>query len=82
MHLLAFEDPQHPGNSPEHHTGKPCIEKRCGNPAGTLWSPLWCRSCNVRRMLRIDAGLKGAALEGSFRGLGASARPPSSGTGQ
>lgn len=55
--LPAYADPAHPGNSAEHHTGKPCIEKDCDEPAGTAWSPFWCFGCNVKRMQRIDASL-------------------------
>lgn len=50
--LPAYADPNHPGNSPEHRTGKPCID--CGEPAGTYWGPYWCQPCNVKRMERID----------------------------
>lgn len=55
----AFEDPAHPGNSSEHYTGKPCIERGCNNPAGTHWSPYWCFRCNVRRIRRITSNLEG-----------------------
>jgi hypothetical protein len=51
--LQAFEDPFHEGNSPKHHTGKPCIEKGCEQPAGTWWSPHWCFEHNVERIKRI-----------------------------
>lgn len=57
--MKAYEDPNSPGNSPAHHTGKRCIEAGCGNPAGTAWSHLWCQSCNAARMRRIDASLRG-----------------------
>lgn len=53
----AYADPGHPGNSPKHRTGKPCIERGCENPAGTAWSPFWCQSCNAARMDRITASL-------------------------
>lgn len=56
--MLAFEDPDHPGNSAAHHTGKDCIERGCRNPAGTQWSPLWCFSCNGIRMRRISQQLE------------------------
>ena len=52
--LMPFEDPNHKGNSPEFHTGEPCIEKGCEKPAGTWWSKLWCFEHNVERMRRID----------------------------
>lgn len=51
--MHAYQDPNHPGNSATHHTGKPCHYK-CGRPAGTQWSPLLCFPCNVKRMDRID----------------------------
>lgn len=36
----------HP-NCTEGHTcqvpsGRPCVERGCTEPAGTLWGPLWC----------------------------------------
>lgn len=55
--LLPYEDPDHPGNSAEHHTGKLCVEG-CGRPAGTAWSPYWCHPCNVKRMRRISRDLE------------------------
>lgn len=53
--LIAFEDPDHPGNSPKYHTGKSCIEEGCEHPAGTAWSPYWCFEHNVERIHRISA---------------------------
>ncbi len=53
----AYEDPNHPGNSASHHTGKLCYNK-CGRPAGTRWSPLLCHLCNVVRMKRIDNSMQ------------------------
>lgn len=50
----AFEDPSDPGNGPEYHTGKPCIEAGCDRPAGTAWSPYWCFECNVKRIKRVS----------------------------
>ena len=55
--LRSFEDPNHPGNSSTHHTGKLCIEPGCGKPAGTAWGPYWCFEHNVERILRIDGQL-------------------------
>lgn len=52
--LFPFEDPKHPGNQKNYHTGKLCIEG-CGRPAGTWWSPLWCFECNVKRIKGINA---------------------------
>lgn len=56
--LPAYKDPDHEGNSKDHHTGKPCVEPRCDRPAGTAWSPYWCFECNVERMDRIDGNLE------------------------
>lgn len=53
-----YEDPNHEGNSPAHHTGKPCIERGCDKPAGTAWSHLWCMEHNVERMNRITRNLE------------------------
>ena len=60
MTLIAFEDPNHDGNSTRYHTGETCIEKGCKQPAGTWWSPHWCFEHNVARMRRITAGLEDA----------------------
>lgn len=58
--MFAFEDKNHPGNSPKYHTGKDCITKGCTNPAGTMWSKLWCFEHNVERMNRIGKTLESA----------------------
>ncbi len=55
--MESFEDPNHIGNSPAYHTGKPCIEPGCERPAGTAWSEHWCFECNVERIRRIDKAL-------------------------
>ena len=55
--LVAFEDPDHDGNSPDHHTGRECVVEGCDRPAGTAWSPHWCFACNVVRMKRISQSL-------------------------
>jgi len=57
MALIAFEDPDHPGNGPKYLTGKFCIEQGCDRPAGTAWSPLWCFEHNVERIRRINAAI-------------------------
>lgn len=54
MSEKVYADPSHVGNSPKHHTGKPCIESGCDRPAGTAWSPYWCFEHNVERMDRIS----------------------------
>lgn len=61
MALDAYEDPSHEGNSSAHHTGKPCIEAGCGEPAGTAWGDYWCFRCNVKRMKRITGKLEALA---------------------
>lgn len=57
--MLAYQDPNHRGNSPKYRTGDKCRD--CDQPAGTWWSPLWCFECNVKRMDRIDRQLKSIA---------------------
>lgn len=51
--MLAYQNPDHPGNSSLHHNGKLCYYK-CGRPAGTQWSPVLCFECNVKRMDHIN----------------------------
>ncbi len=53
--MKPWADADDPRNGSDQHTGKPCIEKGCDNPAGTAWSPHWCFPCNVERIQRIDA---------------------------
>lgn len=55
--MKPAEDPNHPGNSAEYHTGKPCIVKGCKSPAGTHWGPHWCQQHNAERLARIGANL-------------------------
>ena len=57
MALKPAEDPDHPGNSAEYHTGKPCVVKGCKEPAGTYWGPSWCQKHNAERLERIGANL-------------------------
>ena len=54
---MKYKDPNDPLNGKKYHTGKCCIEKDCPNPAGTVWSPLWCQKHNSERMDRISASL-------------------------
>ena len=54
----AWADPQSPGNGQEHRSGRTCVEPACNEPAGTLWSPLWCVRCNIKRMRRLDAAFR------------------------
>lgn len=63
MSLKAFEDPSHEGNGPKYHSGQPCHEKGCSNPAGTKWSPYWCFEHNVERMHRISKSLEDIAAQ-------------------
>jgi hypothetical protein len=53
----TYADPADEGNSAKYLSGRVCIERGCGKPAGTAWSHLWCFECNVKRMNRIDASL-------------------------
>ena len=55
---IACYDPDHEGNSSAHHTGKPCVERGCTEPAGTAWSPLWCVTHNMERMRHVDRGFE------------------------
>lgn len=66
---MNYENPDHDGNSPKWHTGKPCVEKGCGKPAGTWWSPLWCFDHNTERMRRVSAGLEDAIKRAEFAAL-------------
>jgi len=50
-------DPNHPGNDPKYHTGKPCSVKGCTAPAGTRWGVHWCQKHNAERLARVDANL-------------------------
>ena len=52
-----YEDPNHDLNSARWHTGKPCIETGCNEPAGTAWSKLWCQKHNAERMSSIGVSL-------------------------
>ena len=45
------------GHVCQEPSGKPCIEAGCGEPAGTLWGPLWCPGHDVERLERIGASL-------------------------
>jgi len=56
-------DPNHPGNSPKHHTGNKCIESGCDRPAGTAWGPHWCYLHNAERIERIDNSLSKIAAD-------------------
>lgn len=61
--MKPYQDKNNPGNGPEYHTGKPCIEEDCENPAGTWWSPLWCFECNVKRFDRLTVQLQQVETE-------------------
>lgn len=54
----AYKDPDHPGNSSKHRTGRPCIETGCNEPAGTAWGPHWCMKHNIERIDRITQSLE------------------------
>ena len=64
--MLPYQDPNHKGNSPEYHTGKPCIRKGCKEPAGTWWGPHWCFKHNVERMDGISTALDDAVERAKF----------------
>jgi hypothetical protein len=52
--MPGYKDPNAEGNSAKYHTGKPCIEPGCNEPAGTGWGPHWCFKHNVERIDRIS----------------------------
>jgi hypothetical protein len=52
--MMPYEDPNNKGNSAKYHTGKPCIEPGCNEPAGTGWGPYWCMKHNAERINRIN----------------------------
>lgn len=64
--MLPYQDPSHRGNSAEYHSGKPCREPGCKEPAGTAWGALWCFKHNVARMDRISASLDGMIEKARF----------------
>lgn len=66
---LACRDPDHPGNSPAHHTGKTCIREGCDEPAGTAWGPYWCMKHNVERMDQISSALDTMIEKAKFNEL-------------
>ena len=80
--MSRYADPSDPLNGPEHHSGKPCVERGCSNPAGTAWSPFWCQQHNAARMKRIDASFNAMAISHEVKKLGATVRPPSVGVPQ
>ena len=57
MNAERFDDPNDELNSSKYQTGKLCIVRGCGKPAGTHWSPFFCQPCNANRMRRIGAVL-------------------------
>lgn len=59
-------DPNHRGNSPEYHTGKPCTAAGCLNPAGAWWGKHWCQQHNHERLERIGATLEDMANRAAF----------------
>lgn len=58
MSVKGYNDPDHIGNSAKYHTGKPCIEDGCIEPAGTAWSSHWCFRHNVERIDKVTEGMK------------------------
>lgn len=56
--------PAHPNcQGPDGHvcqvpSNKPCYEKDCTEPAGTLWGPHWCPDHDQERIERITAQMK------------------------
>ena len=46
------------GEDPKYHSGTPCVEPGCPEPAGTAWTPYWCARHDRERMERISASLE------------------------
>jgi hypothetical protein len=42
-------------------SGRACVD--CGQPAGTLWGPMWCPDCDEKRLNRISALLEAISRE-------------------
>ena len=63
-------NPKSPGNSRRYHTGKPCCELGCSEPAGTAWSPHWCWKCNAERLGRIRGNLEQMCADLEAKGGG------------
>ena len=62
VELLAFEDPNHPGNGEKYRTGELCVI--CGKePAGTAWSHLFCFPCNAKRIKRVSVAFEQLELD-------------------
>lgn len=55
---MKYRDPNDPLNGEKYHTGEPCIEPGCSDPAGTAWSPLWCQKHNAERIDRISGSFE------------------------
>ncbi len=66
---MACEDPNHKHNGSRYHTGKPCVERGCSQPAGTWWSHLWCQRCNAERLVRVTGQLDAIAMSMAKRQL-------------
>jgi len=43
-------DPEDSMNGARYHTGLPCIERGCTEPAGTAWGPHLCQHHNAERL--------------------------------
>ena len=55
--LDRARDPSDSMNGPQHHTGRPCKESGCGEPAGTAWGPHLCQRHNAEQLDRINRSL-------------------------
>ena len=56
LDLQPADDPLHPLNGTKYRSGRACV--KCGEPAGTAWSPYYCQPCNAERLRRITASLE------------------------
>ena len=50
-------DPEDAMNGPRHHTGLPCVERNCYEPAGTAWGPYRCQRHNAEQLDRFSLAL-------------------------
>ena len=59
--IARAHDPEDPMNGPQHHTGLPCVERSCQEPAGTAWGPSRCQRHNAEQLVRFSASLDALA---------------------
>ena len=50
-------DPKDSMNGGRYHTGRPCTERGCLEPAGTAWGPNLCQRHNAEQLDRMSRSL-------------------------